>query len=143
MSILIKLIFCWIEIWSRNWAILLFYLHLLNESPIFKWRFLNSWINAFYFKTLSLLSMNALSQIDLIVKFNVENTSFTCLHSFISLVLWVIVFHLLYIFFWPDAVTLINWITARFLNTWPYSSSDLNGANVFLIVLSISVLKPF
>jgi hypothetical protein len=119
-SIFINIVCFYLVTMSWNLEILLLSLHFLNESPIFIERFLNSWINAFYFKTLSLLSTKALSQTDFIVKFNVENTSLTCLHSLISFVLWVMMFHLVYIFLLPEAVTLINCITARFLNTWPY-----------------------
>ena len=51
--------------------------------------------------------------------------------------------HLLYIFFCPPIVVLINWITARFFEAWPYSNSVLKALNGLLRVLSTNVLRPF
>ena len=135
--------FCWLLIFSLIFSMLLTSLHLLKQSDKLEWRFLNSWIKAFSFNKLSLLSTKALSVTDLIAKLSPLKMLVTYLHSFIILVFSVIVNHLLKSLFCPPAVVLINWITALFLNAWPYSNSFLNGANDPLKVFSTNKLKPF
>ncbi len=71
-----------LSILSLSFSILLTSLHLLKQSPILLFIFLNNWINAFYFNTLSLLSMNAISETDFIAKFNDAKRFDTSLHSF-------------------------------------------------------------
>ena len=110
----LSFICCWIL------AILAAYLHLLKHSPIFPWRFLKSWRSAFSLSLVSHVSMKALSTTDLMAKLSVENTFETDLHSFISFVFSVIACHLLYIFFCPPIVVLINWMTDLFLKACPY-----------------------
>ena len=62
----------------------------------------------------SLLSPKALSVIDLMVKLRVEKTSPTALASKRSWFFLVKLAHLLYIFFCPEAVVLMSWMTALF-----------------------------
>ena len=123
-------------------SIALTYLQILKESLNPTFMLLKSWRRAFSFNWLSLLSPKALSVIDLIVKFKVAKTYPTDLHFFVKNSSLVKFAHLLYIFFWPEAVVLINWITARFFKACPYSKSDLKGANVFLMKLLTNFSRP-
>ena len=120
MSVKLIAIFSFIYyICSFIFSILLTSLHLLKDCPTLIVILLKSWINAFYLIADSLLSLKVVSLTDLMAKFKEANKFETSKDSLSDFVFYVRFTHLSNIFTCEVLVAVINWMAARFFNTYP------------------------